>query len=153
MKKLLFLVCILAIVIQSCKTAQISQIPKREIFSGIDFREYTNKGFLFTPEKFEGNYESVGMVSFLIMPEAVKRRAETNPNPGSWQDPGYIYNWEVKKIDIQNAVDGIYKRCVEMGADALVNFKSEINIEDYPYLIPPFKIEGYRISGFAIKRK
>ena len=153
MKKILFIVCIVATMLQSCKTVKLSQIPKREIFSGIDFRTYTKNGFLFSPGDFDGNFESIGLVSFLIMPEANKKKVEVNPEADQWRDPGVTYRWEVENIDFQNALDGIYKRCIDMGADALVNFKSEVNVEDYPFMVPPFKLEGYRITGFAIKRK
>lgn len=153
MKKLLFFIpIILLIFTQSCKTIELSQIPKQEIFSGIDFREYTKKNFLFTPEKFIGDYESIGIVSFLIMPEANKD-SKFEPNTKNGKAGYYTSEWTVKDIDIQNAIEGIYKHCVEMGADALVNFKSDIQIVDYSYLIPPLKLQGYQITGFAIKRK
>lgn len=153
MKRILFIVCITATMLQSCKTVELSQIPKREIFSGIDFRTYTKSGFLFSPGDYNGNFEAIGIVSFLIMPEANKKKFEKTPDADQWHDPGAIIKWEVENIDLQNALDGIYKRCIEMGADALVNFKSEVNVEDYTYKVPPFKLEGYRITGFAIKRK
>lgn len=152
MKKLI-LCALLGLILFSCKVVEVNTVPRRELLTGVDFREYSKKDFLFTPEKYLGDYESVGLVSFLVMPKADRVKTESNTDSNPWKDTGIIHTWKTEEIDIQNALDGIYKRCIEMGADALVNFHSEVEITDYPYLIPPLKLEGYRITGFAIKRK
>lgn len=151
MKKLI--ICsVLGVFLYSCKIVEPNLIPRREVFSGIDFLEYSKNGFLFTPEKYEGDYESIGLVSFLIMPEAVKEKTDA-PDTQSYRDLGPVIKWRIEDVNIQNAVEGIYKHCIEMGANALVNFKIEVKIEDYSNRNPPIKLEGYRITGFAIKRK
>ena len=40
-----------------------------------------------------------------------------------------------------------------MGADALVNFNNEMITRPYIGIKNPVDITGYRITGFAIKRK
>lgn len=147
--KRLILLLLLTISLFSCKVTKVNMIPKREILTRIDFREYSKKDFLFTPEKYDGKYESVGLISFLIMPEAVKEKIKVNP----FVDSEETYKWNINEINIQNAVEGIYKHCIEMGADALVNFKADVEIEDNSIATPPLKLYGYRITGFAIKRK
>lgn len=48
----------------------IKHITRIEQFVGIDFSSYTEKGFLFTPESYQGDYKSIGMVTYSITPEA-----------------------------------------------------------------------------------
>jgi hypothetical protein len=153
MKNILY-IFILAVLLSSCKVTEITYLSKKEIISGVDFRKYTEKGFLITPEKYSGDYESIGIIDYLIMPEAKLEKKEIeNSSANQWQDQGSIRNWKVDEVNIQNALEGIYNQCIKMGADALVNFKAEIENEDYSYTVPPVTLKGFRVTGFAIKRK
>jgi len=156
--KNIFFFALIVLSLFSCKVTETSIIPRKEVLSGIDFREYSNKGFLFTPEKYIGDYESIGLISFVIMPEARKERVTQNDSY-SFSSP-IMYEWNVEEINVQNALDGIYKRSIEMGADALVNFK--ISIKEEPIVnktskmvvsLDEKKLQGYVVEGFAIKRK
>ena len=127
----------------------INHLPRSEQFLGFDFSPYSEQGFLFTPESFIGEYESVGLVNYTITPEANFVKVS-----GSGISPtmsSEIYKWQFEDVDINDAIKGMYDRCVEMGADALVRFKVEVNESYIPTTTQP--INQYIVSGFAIKRK
>ena len=159
--KNIFFFALIGLSLFSCKVAETSIIPRREVLSGLDFREYSQKGFLFTPEKYSGDYESIGLISFLIMPEARKERVSQEEDDSySFKESPIVYKWNVEEINVQNALDGIYKRSIEMGADALVNFKisnrEEPIVNKTSKMVVSFdekKLQGYLVEGFAIKRK
>jgi len=154
MKKLLYLSLIFAFFTYSCKTLETTTIPKKEILSGINFTKYTQSGFLITPEKYNREYESIGLIDFLYMPKAELQRKEDIA--GYQQNDNYIevgYSWVIDPINIQDALDKIYTRCLDMGANALVNFNATVEVDQYPLVEYPVTIKGYRITGFAIKTK
>ena len=41
-----------------------------QLIIDIDFTEYTQKGFLFTPNAYTANYESIGLITIIYYPEA-----------------------------------------------------------------------------------
>ena len=145
MRKLLYLSLIFAFVTYSCKTLETT-IPKKEILSGINFTKYTKSGFLITPEKYNKEYESIGLIDFLYMPKAELKYNEND-------NYGILYSWEIDPINIQDALDKIYTQCLDMGANALVNFNATVEVDQYPLVKNPVAIKGYRITGFAIKIK
>jgi hypothetical protein len=61
--------------------------------------------------------------------------------------------WVSEYIDVQSAVDGIYKKCVSMGADALMDFKIGESSRYYPGYSNSTTVFGVKISGIAIKRE
>ncbi len=136
----------------ACKTLDINTIPRTELFSGIDFRPYTEKGFLITPEKYPGEYESIGIVSYLIFPESTRegiREEGTMP----YQYATIRFEWNSEEINVQNALEGMYEECLKMGANALVNFDVTMEEELISVVTPPVMRKGYRVTGFAIRRK
>lgn len=70
------------------------------------------------------------------MPEAVKERTESGKNADAWHDSGFIYTWNIREINIQNALDGLYNQSVEMGVNALINLKMEVKEEPIPNYFP-----------------
>jgi len=126
---------------------------------GIDFTPFTQKGFLITPEKYEGFYESVGIIDFTAKPGAqYKLTGEIkNPEyfPGMQDHSPFIehYEWVVDSISFKDVLTKVYDICTQMGADALVNFHNELISDNYSGIKNPTAITGYRITGFAIKRK
>ena len=68
MKKLSFIALSVAILFSSCKVVEF--IPASESLTGIDFRPYAEKGFLFTPYKYDGKFFTLSMVSLTVMPKA-----------------------------------------------------------------------------------
>lgn len=157
MKKSLFL--LLAFSLYSCVSLnELKVIYPAEILYGIDFTPFTQKGFLITPEKYSGNYESIGIINFTAKPGAQYKMSGRKPNPyykSGTDDQRYIdvYEWAVDSIAFTEVLDKVYNICIGMGADALVNFQNEITLDPYTGIKNPVTITGYRITGFAIKRK
>jgi len=124
---------------------------EREIYlTGYDFTEYTEKGFLFTPETYLGQYESIGIISVVFQPqvERIPRdQSRTEERPGF--DVVYIgaHRHYVEKPNTDEIIDNIYEQSSGMGANALVNFQIDMQpMEEYPMVIRTV------VSGFAIKR-
>jgi hypothetical protein len=42
------------------------------LISGYDFTSYTERGFLFTPEQYLGDYDAIGLLSLEIIREVKK---------------------------------------------------------------------------------
>ena len=156
MKKTILFSAIIIFLLSACETASVlPKIPRKEQLTGIDFSKYTKDGFLITPEKYSGNYESIGLITFVFMPGATPK---TNiiENNYSWKESDNLitgYSWDIEKVNLQDAIDAMYKRCTEMGANALVNFNATEEITEYVFPKAPVKIKGYKITGFAIKIK
>lgn len=127
------------------------EIEKQVYISSYDFTEYTNKGFLFTPEKYNGEYESIGLIEVEIYPgiEKIKDKAQLNSGD-TWRSSAsyklYKYSQTITPYEV---LDSLYNISYKMGADAVINLEI-LRSEIQHYEIT---IEGIRASGFAIKRK
>lgn len=117
--------------------------------TGYDFRDYADEGFLFTPEGFLGDYESMGVVNIEFMPE-IKKAKVTLPA----EIPGYFIlqttsgSYYVQRHDTQKIIDEMHKLAIDMGANAVIRFQilpTTIDNEGTP-------IPTIRATGFAIKR-
>ena len=56
-------------------------------------------------------------------------------------------------MDVNSGLDTLYMFCKNMGADALMNFKVTPVQENYSFITNPITIEGFELSGYAIRRK
>lgn len=155
MKRLFLLSLIIISLFYSCKTLDITRIPKKVELTGIDFTKYTKSGFLITPEKYSGTYESIGLIDFIYMPSA-EYKCNAFIEGYNWKEnpkSATEYSWVIEPIKIQDALDEIYNRCLQMGANALINFKASVEEEQHLMVKNPVVLKGYRITGFAIKIK
>lgn len=134
--------------------SQLDHISRVSEFYGYDFRPYTEKGFMITPEMYQGDYESIGMIHYILTPES-RIGHVTRVSIDEFGDRKYHKEkvWKTEVIDVSAAIDSMYNQCVTMGADALVNFNVESEVREYTDIKLPVIIKGYHISGFAIKRK
>lgn len=161
MKKNLLIIIVLGLITSCISPRELKNISEKRNFYAIDFREYSKNGFLITPEKYIGDYQSIGIVRFEVYPGAsytvVERKVNPNYNPNTTGPNSSKYydvkEWIVRKISMQDALDGIFEKCKEMGADALVNFKMDYDAVPYDGISNPVVINGYIITGYAIKRK
>lgn len=156
----LAIICLIIIVSSGCEPLKTLEfIDRDEQLLTIDFRKYSNDNFLFTPEKFEGEYKSIGMVDYVLIPGAEYKYSGQKPNPYySPNTPGsqrYIayYEWVQDVITIQQALDSLFLKCQQMGADAVVNFAISVETRSYDGIKNPIELKGVRLSGFAIKRQ
>jgi hypothetical protein len=161
MKKLIYL--LLVIFATSCATGlkelnELKVIFPSEKLYGIDFTPFTKKNFLITPEKYTGNYESIGIINFTAKPGAKYIKLGFKANPDYTEQNNQLkylesFDWKVDSIIFSDVLNKVYKICTDMGADALVNFKNDIIYDSHSDISNPVTIMGYEISGFAIKRK
>lgn len=148
--RLLCLLTVVIIAISSCATT--SDIDGGIHYSAYDFRDYTEKGFLLTPETYRGNYESIGMIRVDFIPNIQSARTGQQgqrPAPRDGHDVVSIGTqfYYVEKPNHQEIIDEIYNMVVEMGANAIINFR----LDSEP-IGGHSQILRVIVNGFAIKR-
>lgn len=139
----------------SCSSFELIEWQSSTIASGYDFREYTEKGFLFTPEKYSEPYEAIGLVEVTYVPTvkkapAIYQNGMASPNPIDgfrtiYYQQNYYY---IEMPDTDKLIQEMYDLADELGANALTNFMITTDI----VVNNNYSIETYKISGFAIKR-
>lgn len=157
MKKLSYLLLIL-ISFSCAELAPLNEIPEVNNLFSIDLKKYSEDGFLITQDKYIKEYESIAMIDFLKRPKAsyvkvgrkINNSASMSANTPVYEDE---MSWIVGEISMQETIDNIYEICKSMGADALVDFKIASDDFYYSSIKNPILVPGYRITGFAIKRK
>ncbi len=109
---------------------KITKIEKETSISGADFREYTKKGFLFTPYSYPGKYEPVGLVIFSIRSGAEyksatsgKKSKDNSYRPHSSEYSPEYKIWFYDYVEMSQVIEFAYKKAIEMGANALCDFK------------------------------
>ena len=118
---------------------------------GYDFTEYTEQGFLFTPESYLGTYDAIGQIHVDFIPEVRDSRTHRNDLPR--QIPGHDLVshggrfYHVQQPNTAEIIDHLYELSAEMGANAVTNFyvtsRAWEGISD---------IRIVTVSGFAIRR-
>ena len=136
-----------------CCTAGISFVPKTITIGMFDFKKFSDKGFLFTPHDYSGEYESIGLVSALLLPSAKIIKTTTGEKSPAGRQV-YQKVWDIYKIDVNEALDSLYFLVKRLNGDAIVDL--QINEISQTYNTssrsPQLTIFGYKIAGFAIKR-
>lgn len=143
----MFLIAVLI----SCSTP-LSLVPEKKLIVGYDFTKYSDAGFLFTPNEYTGAYESVGLINLIYTPRAELVEVYAGYSVDGAQ-PIMKKAWKAEKYDSEMLLDMVYESCVELGANAFTQM--EINAYEETHggnTLYPVKIDGAKISGFAIKR-
>jgi len=146
MKKI-FLTSTLALLF-AC-TPPLTNIPRESSFFGIDFSKYTKAGFLITPEKYNGEYESIGIVNYVLVPGAELKTIKMSKEGQTY--PQKI--WVKEQTTLGQGLDSLYSIATKMGANGIMNFKVISADRTYGSINGAVNLSGYEISGFAIKRK
>ena len=149
MKKYLFIVLLFGV--WSCAPTR-SFIPEVSKIYAIDFTPFTEKGFLFTPNEYTKDYESIGIINFTYFPEAnlIKKNIKSDVE----KDDFIFEYWDIKNFDINILLYEVYTASIQMGADALTEFSIKSVASNHAMgSSHPVKIDGIEIQGFAIKRK
>ena len=134
--------------------ANVMESPRIIWATGWDFSKYSEKGFLITPEAYNGKYVSIGLITLTVIPEVKKKE------PGSRFDENKYYevfkdNYEpylIEKPDPEAVLNEMVNMAAKMGADAMTHFSSNSRRETVS------RTEGWQkviieVSGYAIKRK
>jgi hypothetical protein len=123
--------------------------PKEMNVTGFDFTKYTEQGFLITPEKYEREYESIGMLNVTVYPRLEKISLEEPPAQPGAASPAK--EWFVtKEVVAQEVVDSLYVEARSLGADAIINFRTDVVTQD---LKQGVSRTGIQARGFAIDRE
>lgn len=153
--KTLLLLLLLAFTINfiGCAPESATQLtPKDKSFSYrlLDFREYSNRDFLFTVAPYRGEYISLAFVSLTFTPEMKTSITESEKNLDfqyAYLDGSVIY---IMPITANVILDSAYAYCLRIGADALSEFKISRGSVHTEY---GFSYSTYHVNGFAIRRK
>ncbi len=149
MKKIYILVVIVSLTLLFGCSGGV-EVQKTVIASGYDFTSYTKKGFLFTPEQYLLEYESIGLITIDIIPEVREVYSNSYDSGNEWiKVRGKEKSWRVKVVYPQEVLEELYNKAISMGADAVVRLtfdSDQHNNGDITFL-------SLKASGFAIKRK
>jgi len=160
MKSIIFKFLIIssfAAILSSCASTQLTNREEEVKIFAIDFREYADKGFLFMPDEYFGEYEVKGLITAELHPEVIYREGRVStPIPGYVLTVLYFadktYTKVIKNVEIDELIEYIYNLAIEWGGDAFTNFKSSMEVgktDDNLNSIYTY----YSISGIVIKRK
>jgi len=105
MKKSLLFLFASIIIFSGCSS--LSHIDGYEKLTGIDFRPYAEKDFLITPYAYNGEYISVYMINYIIMPEGRYTPSASNATGATIQKGG----WTFSQIETKTALNNIYDEC------------------------------------------
>lgn len=135
----------------------VDRVSKTMSVSAFDLSRYSEKGFLFTPYKYDGAYQSIAIVSAALSPGAKITTSSITVLSNAYNTPSDNRRWEVEHVDPHEALDSLYFMALKMGADAIVDFRMEeegrlINSDPGSGYLP-LSLPSYKISGFAIKRE
>jgi hypothetical protein len=162
MKKITLLFVLTSFLFNSCTTLKVSSWNETITDNTYDFSKYAEKGFLFYPgEYIQGKFDVIADVSIRLSPTVrpIDCASMYDSNSMSkWYDEGFesLSNFTthgqvccVIKFSEKDLVDECYKKCISLGADALVNFKvvkttKNNNTVEIPIILA---------TGIAIKRK
>jgi len=130
-------------------------VPRVEEIRGFDFTGYSAKGFLFTPYLYHGEYESAGIVEIEMSPAVIV--CANTPDTTEYRiftNERLNKKYAVEIMTADTIIERAYRRCVELGANALTDIK--IKAIKTPYKISEGNIQfcyySYKVSGYAIKR-
>jgi hypothetical protein len=156
MKKIYLALLIFAIAFSGCsqkkqesetlKVRKFKKISKAELIMSFDFTKYSEKGFLITPSHYGSNYETLGLFTFIIYPEA-----EAFEYDSLFGKKDIV--WETKKIDSQEILDFAYKTALKKGANAITHFKIRNVLKTVNDGVENVYIQGLEVEGLLIKRK
>jgi hypothetical protein len=141
-------IALIGFVLASCTSLQV--IFRESSFYAMDLTKYTALGFLISPESYTGEYESIGIVKYTIVPGAVYKKVPKYYSDGS---KGFTEEWVIDKVELTTGLDSLYAISKRMGANAIINFTAITLPRSYQGILNPVTLEGYELTGFAIKRK
>ena len=143
-----FILALATLFLTACSTGP-EVFEETMVVRGYDFTKYTDEGFLITPEKYQGRYQSIATLSVTLWPRMEKREVKVNvdnPSPNTTKE-----EWRVTDpVSTEEVIDSLYTRAQSLGADAIINFQTELPTEDLED--GPMRI-GVRARGFAIDRE
>jgi hypothetical protein len=136
------------IALGACSPSLIIWEEVQYLVSGYDFTEYSQRGFLFTPEPYLGEYESMGLVEIVFVPSVHRQTAKNVNQPGTYRITVSDTQYRVSEVDSDEIILMLYNVASDLGADAVTHFEIRSHTLDNNGT----PISSVRVSGFAIKR-
>jgi hypothetical protein len=122
-----------------------SRLSEQTWSLGYDFTKYAEKGFLITPQEYEGTYQSMGTIHVEHYPAGISVTASNvQAAPNLIRIGQYFY----KVASAEDVIDVAYQDATSMGANALVRFDVDASIKTVEGVERPVLV----VTGFAIKR-
>jgi uncharacterized protein YbjQ (UPF0145 family) len=128
-----------------------------------DFREYSSKGFLFSPYEYkQGQFDIQGIVSISLYPEVIKHTGKpTDIEINKANDEGYFFQkttiggelsyYRIQSLTSEDAIREAYLLAIEMDANGISDF--EISTELVQAEKGLITVAVLTAKGVAIKRK
>ncbi len=160
MKKLitrLSLIVVVCFFISSCQTTGplTNRTAEYRPFA-LDFRKYSQQGFLFMPDEYYGEYEVKGIITVESHPTVNYLEGKIDMRKDLYMVSHFnygdkMYTQVIEETNIGDLIEYVYNLALEWEGDAFTHFKSTIDVgktdesvnTSYPF---------YSISGVVIKR-
>ncbi len=153
-----FLIVFVSTLFNSCVSKDLTEREEETTTFAIDFREYADKGFLFMPDEYFGEYEVKGIIRAELRPKIRYIEGESPDMEGYTINTFFFGGRELKHsqlihdINLEDLIEHIYDIAIEWGGDAFTHFETSIETDrtnDDPNTSYPY----YTISGIVIERK
>lgn len=148
MKKLIIIALGVTLLSMASCSVPLQTTQRIEVVDFLDFRSYSESGFLLTPDPYTGEYHSLGQLELTVFPSTSYKKEKVGrylvPMPSYKQE--YISRSELTGMAVEKAK--------ELGADGLVDFKiSEIHGLGTTDKDGRAKADmAYKVTGLCIKR-
>jgi uncharacterized protein YbjQ (UPF0145 family) len=146
---------LILIAVSACSPSLIIWEEAQYLVSGYDFTEYSQSGFLFTPEPYLGDYESMGLIEIVYVPSVKQHAAVWSQQtaslanqPGSHRITVFNKPYQVSEANSEDIIRILYEVATDLGANAVTHFE----IKNHTLDNNGTPIPSVRVSGFAIKR-
>lgn len=148
MKKYL-IILISLVLMSSCATVRTAQRIVADTF--IDYRTFSDNGFLLSPDPYPSEYEAVGELLIVVVPAMTEQYTSSLYGTEAETTSRHVVSME--KISYQELAGIAVARATRLGADALVNFNIQ-KVDRYPTRrMKNWATYEYIITGFCITRK
>ncbi|MCD4652140.1 MAG: hypothetical protein K8S56_10220 [Candidatus Cloacimonetes bacterium] len=155
---ILLLLVSCAVPLENVPLQPLEKIEKYKHVSGFDFSSYNARNFMVTPRGYNGKYEPLGMLNFVVcegaaMEEKLLFIADKHAKEAGLEDIA-VFEWIVEELDYNEILEYVYQTAISMGGNAVVDFritrndKTYVNSPGYPGVTVP----GVEIYGFVIRR-
>ena len=149
MKHLFVLLILVPIITLSTSCSVQKDLDKKVYYYGYIFTEYSDKGFLFTPAHYSGEYRSIGILVVEIYPPIRNENYSSNNQYGV-ESHDYSPSWVYSSVQPKEVLDSLYNVSKMYGADAVIDLEiTSVSAYRTGFINP---IPGIKASGFAIKR-
>ncbi|MCF8304485.1 MAG: hypothetical protein K9I94_14520 [Bacteroidales bacterium] len=147
---------LLTTLLSSCQTYHLTDRNEEIKSFAFDFRKYADKGFLFMPDEYYGEYEVKGIIRVEMHPSVRYKNGEIPGGKDYYVHhffyDGVKYTQMTKSMDVDKLIEHIYDIAIDWGGDAFTHFDSNIQTARTDQN-PNTTYSYYSISGVVIKRK